>query len=367
MTVWAVLVLTAAVAAANGANDSAKGVATLAGSGMARYRSALAWGIASTLAGALASISVAAGISTLFTKGIVSAPASSAFSLAALAGTLGWVALATVASLPVSTTHAIVGSLLGAGLVLARHSIAWGSLAGKVVLPLLLGAAAAYAITGVLVRLVRHAPRCVCIEVGVPHAVGASPGTGDGAAVLAAAPPTAAALRVEVGARERCPVHDVSRRRLRVDPLQAHWVTSGAIGFSRGLNDTPKIWALGAAALVPATLGRGELLVLVAASMAVGGAVAGIRVGRRLGGDVIAMGHREGFAANLTTATLVGGGATLGLPMSTTHVASGAIAGIAGRDTRRLNTATLRQFLIAWTITPAVAGLTAAAIAALVG
>ena len=44
-----------ALAAANGANDVSKGVATLAGSGVTRYRPAIIWGAATTLAGALVS------------------------------------------------------------------------------------------------------------------------------------------------------------------------------------------------------------------------------------------------------------------------------------------------------------------------
>ena len=74
------------------------------------------------------------------------------------------------------------------------------------------------------------------------------------------------------------------------------------------------------------------------------------------------MNHREGFAANLTTAFLVGLGANLGLPMSSTHVSTGAIAGVAGRQVRRLDPATLRDFVMAWTVTPAIAGLVALAV-----
>ncbi len=63
------------------------------------------------------------------------------------------------------------------------------------------------------------------------------------------------------------------------------------------------------------------------------------------------MDHREGFAANLITATLVGFGAVLGWPMSTTQVASGAIIGIGSTKNERVNTKTVRDMLIAWVVT----------------
>ncbi|MFN2513847.1 MAG: inorganic phosphate transporter [Pyrinomonadaceae bacterium] len=69
------------------------------------------------------------------------------------------------------------------------------------------------------------------------------------------------------------------------------------------------------------------------------------------------MDHHEGMLANIATALLVGVGANLGLPMSTTHVSTGAIAGIAGRQTGRLNARTVRELLTAWTITPLAAGI----------
>lgn len=72
------------------------------------------------------------------------------------------------------------------------------------------------------------------------------------------------------------------------------------------------------------------------------------------------MSHAEGFKANLTTAILVGLGANLGLPMSTTHVSAGEIAGIAGTDIRRLKRDALRVFVLAWTVTPATAAVVAA-------
>jgi PiT family inorganic phosphate transporter len=104
------------------------------------------------------------------------------------------------------------------------------------------------------------------------------------------------------------------------------------------------------------------LLLVTALAMAGGALLAGQRVARVLGEQVVTMNHEEGFKANLTTAVLVGIGANLGLPMSTTHVSTGAIVGAAGLNRSRLNSRTLRDFAIAWTLTPLTAGLIAAAL-----
>ncbi len=141
--------------------------------------------------------------------------------------------------------------------------------------------------------------------------------------------------------------------------------SSGAVGFARGLNDTPKIVALGTFALVPAGLTSGQVALVVALAMSAGSLLAGARVARVLAEGVVAMDHVEGLKANLVTALLVGLGANLGLPMSTTHVATGAISGIAGVRASRLNRRTLRSLALAWTVTPLTAGLVAAGVFAL--
>lgn len=95
MTV-AVLLLTVVLAAANGANDVAKGVATLAGSGAASYRVALIWGAVTTLVGGLAAIWLGESMRSLFASGIVVIGPTQRFTVAVLAGTAGWVGLATL-------------------------------------------------------------------------------------------------------------------------------------------------------------------------------------------------------------------------------------------------------------------------------
>ncbi len=112
----AVMFLTVALAAANGANDVSKGIATLAGAGAARYRTAILWGTVTTLVGAVASMTIAERLSALFSRGIVTAPPTPPFAVAVLVGATAWVGFATATRLPVSTTQAIVGALREFGL-----------------------------------------------------------------------------------------------------------------------------------------------------------------------------------------------------------------------------------------------------------
>ncbi|MGB8961306.1 MAG: inorganic phosphate transporter [Pseudonocardiaceae bacterium] len=351
----AIFVLLVALAAANGSNDVPKGVATLAGAGVARYRTAIAWGTITTLAGALCSLALAGKLTALFSKGIVSATPTPAFALAVLVGAGAWVALATATKLPVSTTHALIGALIGAGLLLSASSVQFAALGTKVVLPLLASIAVAYVLSLLLSLIPLRVPECVCVEVN-PSIPGAIAGAnGSMAFTTSVGLPV---VSVTSGSAQECAAHAGQVNMLAVVNA-LHWLSSGATSFARGLNDTPKIVAIGAFALVPAGMSTTGVLLTVALAMAVGSLVGGLRVAKRLGEGVVRMSHVEGFKANLTTSVLVGLGATQGLPMSTTHVSTGAIAGAAGRDVARLNRKTLRDFAIAWTVTPIVAALIA--------
>jgi PiT family inorganic phosphate transporter len=340
------IVLLGLLAASNGANDVSKGIATLAGSGVARYRAAIVWGAATTLAGCLLSGALAGQMLKLFSSGIVSEPPTPAFTLAVLCGTAGWVALATKARLPVSTTHALVGSLVGAGLLFAPSAVVWAGLAQKVALPLVASIAISYALSAALnVALRERSPaaanECVCVQVAEADT---------GVARLPIVHVTTCPSASEAATRPGTVGFDLSL---------LHWLSSGAVGFARGLNDTPKLVAIGVG-LASSGVTAGGLALYVAAAMFVGALVGGLRVAKVLGENVVKMSHREGLLANLATAGLVGFGANLGLPMSTTHVSTGAIAGIAGGDLGRLNKKTLRDLALAWTVTPLVAATVAA-------
>jgi PiT family inorganic phosphate transporter len=335
-----VLVLVLALAFANGANDVPKGIATLTGAGVARPRTALLWGIATTAVGCLLSLQFSKKMTALFSNGIVSARPTPAFAAAVLIGTVAWVALATLRTLPVSTTHALTGALLGAGTLFAAGSVHWDTLLVKVVEPLLISVLVAYVVS-VLLALVA---RGIAKLAKVPEADAL---TDDPAAAPEVTTPEVTTPAV-VAPR-------ASDRVLAV----AHWLTSGLTGLARGLNDTPKIVAVGAFALLSGVTPT-MVAIGVAAAMALGGYLVGARLVTRLGTGVVRMSHTEGFTANLTTAVLVGLGAFQGLPMSTTHVSVGAIAGSAGVDAGRISGRTVRDFAIAWLVTPPFAAAVAA-------
>lgn len=335
-----VLVLVLALAAANGANDVPKGVATLSAAGVAKIRTAVVWGTITTAIGCLVSLTFAAKMTALFSKGIVSQAPTAPFAVAVLVGTGGWVAFATWRKLPVSTTHALVGSLLGAGVLFASSSVQWGVLVNKVVVPLLLSVAVAYAVSTTLTYVGRFVVgRTTAGKTAGPRAEPVKSGDGTAVATEEVVAPTATPKLTAVSA--------------------LHWATSGFTSFARGMNDAPKIVAIGSFALIGGMTPSG-LLFGVTAAMAIGGLVAGSRVAKTMSVCVTDMSHVEGFTANLTTAALVGLGAFQGLPMSTTQVSVGAIAGTAGRDWHRIQTKSFRDFGIAWLVTPPFAAAVAA-------
>lgn len=337
----AVVVLAAALAAANGANDVPKGIATLAGAGVTRYRTAIAWGTFATFVGSVASITLAERLTKLFSTGIVDIEPTPAFTVAVLAGVSAWVAMATALRLPVSTTHAIVGALVGAGLVAAPGAIQWGALATKAAVPLLASVGVAFALSALFNAGTRRRLQCICVKpASALGFVGAVP------------------LQVTAAPTTECRVHRRGPNLLR----GLHWASSGAASFARGLNDTPKIAAIAAFALLPAGWSVGEVALGVGIAMAVGSLVAGRRIAHRLAEDVVRMDDDEGMRASLALSILVGVGANQGLPMSTTHVATGAIAGASGGRLGRLNRGTLGGFALAWLATPPVAAAVAAGV-----
>lgn len=236
--VW-IVVPVLMLAWANGANDVCKGVATLLGSGAASGRHALLWGTLWTVFGGLTAVFWGAALVSAFSNGFLTSgfPVTTAFIASALTGAVAWVLLATRLGWPVSTTHALLGGIVGAALVVAGpHGLRGAAVANKALLPLLLSPLAAIVLCWCLLCLGRVVARRVPAW---------RPGCCDRKAWL---------RDPFVCADEGSPSNLTSQRIWTM----LHWLSAGATSFARGLNDAPKIAALFDTGLGERAIWRGE-------------------------------------------------------------------------------------------------------------
>ncbi len=327
----------------NGANDNFKGVATLWGTGRYDYRTVLAWATLMTFAGAVLGGVLAGGLVKVFDGSQLlgkSASFDPLFLAAVALGAAATVLLATWIGAPISTTHALAGSLVGAGLLaVGAAEVRWAALAGSVALPLLLSPLLAMALTlGLYPPLARwfRARSCICLTE--PAAVILQ---GTAAAASGGLLPV-----LRVAHRSDCERGD-ELTCWNTEEL-VHCASAGLISFSRGLNDTPKIAAL---VLAAGLLAPQWNYVLVALAMAAGGLLAARRVARTMSQRVTKIEPLPGMSANLVAAVLVGAASGWGLPVSTTHVTMGGIFGVGVRRRERTNWSLVQQIAFAWVVT----------------
>jgi inorganic phosphate transporter, PiT family len=288
------------VAFTNGANANSKGVASLYGSGTTTLKVALWWGTATTFAGSIAAVFLAEGLIKKFSgKGLVGDELlhSPSFTSAVATGAALTSFLATRFGFPVSTTHALVGALLGAGLAGAAGQVHISALGKNFFSPLFFSPIIAILLGGCVYWLLKS---------------------------LRLAP---------------------DKRNKLLDA--AHFASAGAASFARGLNDTPKMAAL---LLIEPQLETRYSVLLVGILIAIGGLVDAKKVSETLGKKVTGMTPGQGFAANLVTAVLVTTASFHSLPVSTTHVSVGSLLGM-GASTRQAKWSKVLEILLAWITT----------------
>lgn len=349
------------LAYSNGANDNFKGVATLFGSGTTNYRVALTWATGATLAGSLCSLVIAESLAIHFSgKGLVpdDIAGSTLFlqSVAIGAGLCVWIA--TASGLPISTTHSLVGALVGAGFMAAGTDLNLQKLGTVFLLPLLLSPLVALILSGGMYRAFRWIRRragweedtCICLAE--ESQVVLSP---DSAALLQ----RTTTLGVYQGSVDGCAVES-SRKIMGVElaPIvrATHYLSAGGVCFARGLNDTPKI----VAALITAkAVGIQAGLGLVAIFMAVGGIVQAKKVAATMSKKITPINEGQGLSASLVTFVLVVIASRFGMPVSTTHVSVGSIFGI-GMANGGVDKRVAYGIVMAWTGTLPLSALLAA-------
>ncbi|TAN02435.1 MAG: inorganic phosphate transporter [Rhodanobacteraceae bacterium] len=355
------------LAATNGANDNFKGVATLYGSRRAGYWTSLIWASVTTLAGSVCSAFLARALLEAFTgAGLVPAAIAteSRFAFAVAGGGAITVALAAWRGLPISTTMALVGAMVGAGMIAIGTAVHFGSLGNTFLLPLvvspLIAVVPAVLLAPPLRRWVaRHIttePECVCVtETIAITPEGAMLREGNASALIAGRDSDCRELNA----------HPIVRWNARRVADASLFLLGGAVSFARGLNDTPKVAAL----LLPVAVFTGHdnlAVTLVGVAMLIGGLLGARRVARTLSDKITQLDVGAALAAGITTSALVCTASFNGLPVSTTQVSVGALAGTGLVGGSKVDRKVLTNIVLSWVITLPIGALFGAVLYAVV-
>jgi PiT family inorganic phosphate transporter len=298
------------LAYSNGANDNIKGVASLFGSSTTNYRTAIWWATVTTFAGSLSSIFLAQALVKTFSgKGLVpdQIVGSEHFLLAVGVGAGLTVITATLLGFPISTTHALTGAIIGTGLMAAGKAVRLRALGSSFLLPLTLSPALAVILAVFLylffrwLRLRLGVTKNWCVCIGETEQLVPIPRPASIMAMQAAAP----ALTVVAGEQPQC-LQRYAGRFIGLEAQQLmdslHFLSAGAVGFARGLNDTPKVASI---LLASRWLDIGIGMVALALAIAIGGLLNASKVAETMSPRITAMNHGQGLAANVATSILV--------------------------------------------------------------
>ncbi|MFH1157815.1 MAG: inorganic phosphate transporter [Pseudomonadota bacterium] len=280
-----IVVLTLIFDYVNGFHDSANAIATVVSTRALSPGVAVLYAGILNLAGAMMGTEVAATIG----KGLVDAAAISLHTvLCTVVAAILWNLITWYKGLPTSSSHAIIGSLLGAtffSTASGGDNIIWPSLVKKVVIPMVmspvLGLAIGFAIMVSLTWMIyRLQPALINRVFG----------------------------------------------RLQI-------LSAGFMAINHGRNDAQKSMGIIALALLLASPGQEFAVPLwvklsCALAMGLGTMAGGWRIIRTLGSKMVKLQTVQGFAAETTASIIIGGASHFGIPVSTTHVISTAIMGV---------------------------------------
>jgi PiT family inorganic phosphate transporter len=301
----------------NGFHDAANAIAVAVSTKALTPRAALALAAVMNLVGAVISTKVAATVG----GGIIDPPTGSGglqVVFAALIGAIAWNLITWYFGLPSSSSHALIGGLVGAALA-ASESVKWLGIVDKVVIPMVL-----------------------------------SPLIGFGLGYLF--------MLAILWSFRRANAHKAHR-----GFRYAQIVSSATMAFGHGTQDAQKTMGIITLALVTS----GEissfhvpLWVIFASALAIsaGTYAGGFRIMRTLGRRIIQLTPANGFAAQtVASGVLIATATVFAVPVSTTHITTASIMGVGA--TRRLSAVrwgVAGNIVIAWVVTLPAAGLVAA-------
>jgi PiT family inorganic phosphate transporter len=303
----------------NGFHDTANVVATSISTRALAPRVAVMLAALANFAGAFISLKVAATIA----GGIVDAGAiTEPIVFAGLVGAIVWNLATWYFGLPSSSSHALIGGVVGA--MLAAHGTAavqFNGLLGKVVVPALLSPVLAFAVAGLGILLT---------------------------------------YRLVAGLRP-----GPAGRGFRYGQI----FSGGMLALAHGTNDAQKTMGVITLALVAngdisaSHIAVPDWVVICAASaIALGTYAGGWRIIRTMGTRIIKMDPAQGFTAQTAGAAVVLAASRVGFPLSTTHVMAGGVMGAgAGKRVSAVRWGVASNMAIAWLLTlPAAAAVGAA-------
>jgi PiT family inorganic phosphate transporter len=299
----------------NGFHDTANAIATSVATRALNPLAALGMATAFNFIGAFAGTAVAVTIGAGLVDENTTTPAVVA---AALIGAIAWNLLTWWGGLPSSSSHALIGGLLGATIIAAGPSaLKINGIVDKVLFPMItspiIGFAGAFGLILLLYWIFFRA--------------------------------------------NRRPVTHGFRR--------AQVISAGFMAFSHGSNDAQKTMgiitlALFSAGAIPSVDVPGWVIVVSATAISLGTAAGGWRIMHTMGHRVARLEPVHGFAAETTAATVILTAAHFGMPVSTTHVISSAIMGVGSANgARKVRWGVARTIVVAWIVTIPVAGLAA--------
>ena len=300
-----------------------------------------------------------------------------------------WLLIASTRGWPVSTTHSIVGAVIGfAAVGVSVDAVHWAGVgpivASWVISPLLSGIVAfglfvsvqrliidtdepflnakrfvplyMFA-TGFMVSLVTVTKGLKHIGLSISSTEGFFLATGVGVLVMLLGIALLSRIKIDVEA-------DKDFHYASVEKVFAVLMifTACSMAFAHGSNDVAN--AVGPlAAIVEVIRSGGEavgakapvpswVLLLGAVGIVIGLATYGYKVIATIGKEITELTPSRGFAAELATATTVVGASAIGLPVSTTHTLVGAVLGVGlARGIGALNLGVIGKIFVSWLIT----------------
>ncbi|MEU9408023.1 inorganic phosphate transporter [Streptomyces sp. NPDC048281] len=316
--ILAIVVITAlAFDFTNGFHDTANAMATTISTGALKPKIAVAMSAALNLVGAFLSVEVANTIS----KGLVDENGiRPEVIFAALVGAILWNLVTWLVGLPSSSSHALMGGLIGATVASAGFGAVHGDvLVTKVLLP----------------------------AVAAPVVAG-----------LAAALSTRLSYTLSKNAEE-----EATRKGYRAGQI----ASAGLVSLAHGTNDAQKTMGIITLALIaggaiaPGSNPPTWVILSAGLAIALGTYIGGWRIIRTMGTGLTDLQPQQGFAAQTSAATAILASSHLGFSLSTTHVVSGSVMGAGlGRKGGTVRWSTATRMMVAWVLTLPAAALVGA-------